>query len=320
LTEIPYLLRQVTPTGDFGFQCSYPIAGEYLNSGYFILVSRFRIALGQVNWNGLSVLSVKQEELGIHMFESVSIALVPLQNFIVLSGTQIDLEGPLAMTQVIQWTGKQSPYLTVHPPTSLLPTFWLSVYRHQISSAFIAPSEYHPQGVLLFTYVDSITGLAVLVRGKIDQFGPYIWILPSPHIRISNIPYFSFFTSNRTVGPHIFVPPNYPNKAVIVYQSEPPTVNSFYWHGGYRLAGIAEADAGPGQAVQVVRVGTSNTPFPLQPGFSYYANNTGEIHSTLSINEVYSPFGWPFRIGVAVSETLLLLDFEIIDRINNAFF
>jgi len=317
-TANPFYLTQITPTSSFTFQCYYPLAGEYLSKGNFILVNRVRIGIAQVNWQARTISTLGQAELGTHMFESVSIAIVPDRNFIVLSGAQIDLEGPLAMTQVIKWN-TAVPYLTVHPPTSLLPTVWVSVYRHQITSTYIAPDNLHPQGVLLFSYVDAITRLAVLVRGKIDQYSTYVWILPSPHVRISNIPYFNLFTNNRTVGPHLYVPPGY-NKAVIVYQSEPPSINSFYWHGGYRLAGIAEHDANSGQALQIVRVGTTNTPYPLQPGFSYYSNNTGEIHSTLSVNQIYSPFGWPFRLGVAISESLLLLDFEVIDRINNAFF
>jgi len=274
--------------------------------------------LAKIDFVAGGVASYAQVDLGTHLFQGLSVVPVSDRNLIVLVGSQNDIEGNIAMTQVVSWSTAQ-PYLTVHNPTSLLPTSMLTVYRNDIRSCYVAPNAHHPFGVLLFTYVDALSGLVMLVRGKIDVYGSYVWVLPSPHVVVSLIPYYNAFTSNRTVGPQLVCPPNN-QKAYLLYQSEPPTMNSFIWHGGYRLAGIAENEGGPGTSIQIVRVGTTTvTPYPLQAGFSYYANNSGIIHSTLSVNEQWSPNGWGYRLGTALSESQLLLDFEVIDRINNAF-
>jgi len=315
----PFLIRQIAPTGGFGVRCFAPFGGGYLTNGLFTLVNRIDVALGKIDFNSQTVTPFSQATLGTHQFQGdLSIAFVPSQNLIILAGTQNDLEGPTAITQVIYWRTNAAPYLTVYNPTSLLPSTQLTLYRNHIRACFLGPSEHQVDGVLLFTYVDALSGLPMIVRGKIEYVRNFVWVLPSPHIIVSSIPYYNAFTSNRTVGPHLICPANSPRAALLV-QNNPPTINSFTWHGGYRLAGIAESAGTEGQSVQVVRVGTGVSPYPLQAGFSYYANNSGLIHSTLSVNQQFAPFGWPYRLGVALSDSQLLLDFEVIDRINNAF-
>jgi len=321
------LITRFTPSGTIGIRCAEPLAGYYLNNGYFVLVNQASILLAKIDFASRSVAPFGTAELGVHRFQG-TISLLPVnlpsttKSLIVIAGSQSDLEGAAVMTQIVEWriTGN-APYLTVHPASSLLPTTRLAAYRDEVRACYVAPDTHHPQGVILFTYVDNRTGIPMLVRGKLEQAGPngqFLWILPSPHILISNIPYYSWPTSNRTIGPQ-FLCPRSAGKAGLLLQAEPPQINSFIWHGGYRLAGVAESSATAGQSVSVTRIGTAVTAYPYQPGFSYFANNTGFLHSTLSLNEHFTPFGLPYRIGAAIAEQQLLLEFEVIDRMNNAF-
>eukprot|EP01113_Clastostelium_recurvatum_P025258 TRINITY_DN303_c0_g1_i3.p1 TRINITY_DN303_c0_g1~~TRINITY_DN303_c0_g1_i3.p1 ORF type:complete len:602 (+),score=160.48 TRINITY_DN303_c0_g1_i3:32-1807(+) len=302
----------------------WPMRSLYLSQGYFVLGTGSGITLAQVNWNqqAPSVSQSQQVQFVNHQYASLEITNVNTNNVLVLSGVQREgNEGPMAMTQIIEYKLAMGNALTVHFPVSLLPSIRAQPLNYHVRSCFIQPDTWHPNGVLLFTYVDSESGMASLVRGKInrvsDSYGEYMWTVPSPRVLISTIPYTSYFNDFDTFGPILLCQPS---KAIIAYQSKPATINSFFWHGGYRIAGIAQADAGQGQNVQVTRLGSAKSfVYPLITGYSYYANNSGAIHPMTSLNDLYTPNGWPNRIGVALGQSELLLDWEVVDRINNVY-
>jgi len=322
LSNSLYYLTQIHPslsTG-WGIQCVPPLAGYYLQQGYFVLVNAFQIAFSQINFAGNGAVSgLRTEPLGEHTYRgTLTVLNIIEQNLLVLAGSHGGpFGGPNAMTQVIKW-GTSAPYLTVHNAVALLPTTQLAVYRDEIRACYVSPDHYHPNGAIIFTYVDNRTGLPMLVRGKLEAVNNYVWILPSPHLLVSTVPYYSFFIHNFTVGPQLICSPGN-SRAGYLLQADPPLLNSFRWFGGYRLAGIAESSASGGGTVSITRIGIASTPYPAQAGFTYFAQNDGQLRSSLSLNEHFTPIGLPYRLGAAISQDQLVLDFEVIDRMNNAF-
>jgi len=234
-----------------------------------------------------------------------------------MSGIQAEgvVSGNIIITQVVEYT---STSIHVHGAIPLLPTVRFSAYHNHIRSCYISPSTYHPYGVLLFTYVDEENLRTSIVRGQINQYQDYYWILNSPRLSVSHIPYVNVRDfSYEPEGP-LLICPN--NKAVIVLQNYFGTMNSFFWHGGYRVAGIALTDGAAGQTVQVTRAGIvdfTGLPFPLQTGFNYYANNSGDLHPTISSTELYARNGWDDRIGQCVNPSEIILDYEVFENINS---
>jgi len=246
------------------------------------------------------------------------------QNLIITVGIQLEgLEQPTAITQVVEISTTAAPYITVHRANALLGGFFPRVHRHHIRGAYVPPDTYHPNGALLFTYVDELTSLAVITRGKIEHFETFYRIISSPGAIISSRryippPQFEFGRGReRSVyGPLIF---QSAGKPVVIYHSSPIAFNEFVWHGGYKFAGISNGEGTTGAVLSVVRAGrvTGISTYSLEQGFGYHVNNTGHLHSGLSITDLFTPFGFPFVIGNAISPSEILIERDVFERINN---
>jgi len=241
-------------------------------------------------------------------------------------GVQLEgLQQPTPFTQVIVWQ-TTAPYLTVHRPTALLGSFIPRVFRHHIRGVFLPQDTFHPAGALLFTYVDEFSAIPYVIRGKIDL--TYFRIITSPAIAVSRTSYFyrppGFAPRPDEPNVREVYPPiifnSFIGLAGIILQSHPEVaVNTFYWHGGYKIAGISTSDGKAGQAISIARTGRAPSPFPLQAGFSYHANNTGDLHSVFTLKDQFTNDGWPARIGTAISPDELVIEFDVFEFINNAY-
>jgi len=311
--------------GQFTFTCQWPLRSEFLGSGLFIIGNQQFVALASVDFVGNNVNPLAQLPWGI-LYESLHFSQIPSKGIVVAVGIQLEgLEQPTPITQIIQWQNKAT-YLTLQRAVSLLSTFTPTIYRNHIRSLYLPPDNWHPNGALLFTYVDSISGLAVTVRGKLDQYENYYWVIGSFAVLVSSNEYLyrpPGFTPPRQglpepLGPLLFGP-TAQGQAAYIYHSIPNAYNTFYWQGGYKLAGIASSAGTGGQKISVTRTGTAPSEYPLHTGFAYYANNTGDLHSSLSVSDQFTPNGWGFRIGSAISASEVIIDFEIFDFINNVY-
>jgi len=310
--------------GGFTFQCAWPLHAAPLGNGYFVIGNQEWIALAQLNWQTRTISPFAQVQWGAILYQELHFSVLASQNLLVLVGVQLQgVQQATAVTQVIQWQ-TTTPYLIVHHPVTLLNSRSPVIYRNHIRSAYLAPNTWHPNGALLFTYVDSFSNLAVIVRGKIENYESYYWVLASVPAVVSTQPYYNppwIPTPGPNQNPYgpLIHGPTPDGKVLFVYQSNPTAFNSFWWAGGFKLAGIATADGNVGNSVGVTRFGVASGPaaYPLQSGFPYFVNSTGHLHSTLSVTSQFTSNPIPIRLGTAVSSSQLILEFEVIDFINN---
>eukprot|EP01113_Clastostelium_recurvatum_P022250 TRINITY_DN264_c0_g1_i4.p1 TRINITY_DN264_c0_g1~~TRINITY_DN264_c0_g1_i4.p1 ORF type:complete len:605 (+),score=125.90 TRINITY_DN264_c0_g1_i4:54-1868(+) len=329
VSAMPVGFKQVTlNTNGFGFTCSFPLASTYLSGGYFMMANQQTVGLAQATWdtNDLPSISPFGQIDFSHMYESIHLTPVG-QGFVVISGIQQEgLEGPVIMTQVVEYRS-QLPFLKVNWPMALIPSIPVQAYRHHIRATWVPPMKNQPDGVLVFTYVDAWTNLTTIIRGSLDNWSApngdtFYYIMGGARVLVSTVPYTNtgFFNHNpRPDGPLIWTASE---KICYIYQgTSPSTINSFIWQGGFRIAGVAQANAQSGQSVNVTRFGSVPPPgnFPLLTGFSYYPANDGSIRSSLSVNDVFTSNGYPYRLGVAISDTAIHLDDRVVNRINDGY-
>eukprot|EP01113_Clastostelium_recurvatum_P001743 TRINITY_DN1071_c0_g1_i1.p1 TRINITY_DN1071_c0_g1~~TRINITY_DN1071_c0_g1_i1.p1 ORF type:complete len:579 (-),score=123.92 TRINITY_DN1071_c0_g1_i1:882-2618(-) len=282
----PNFLSAIVPTTSLEFFCAPPVRIRYLQNGYFVFANAWKITLGRVDWVG-SVANVSESHYGYHAYETLDVTYIsdPNQNLIVLAGIQLEgTGGNMIISQVVEW---KALTLNVHHAIALVPNLRFNVYHNHIRSCYIQPNAWHPRGVLLYSYVDDY-GIPSLLRAKINQYqNQYYWVLSSPRISASHVPYVSRNRDPSTHPSRWWQEPESPllecppgsTRSVLVLQSMYTSMNQFFWTGGYRLAGIAQTDANSGANVQVTRAGAVNLPnmyngVGLQTGFTYLSKPT----------------------------------------------
>lgn len=261
------------------------------------------------NTNTLSISALKTLSYTDILFDTLT-ATSLFNGYIALAGVQIErLETPLAISLVLQWT-TQSPYLNEFFPSNLLETQEHQLVGNVLSVCYTPPSPNAggaTQGDLFFAYVESRSDRGKLVRAKIASTSPgNVQLLPSPAIDISTFTYTQY---------GIAIPPllSCPSAlgVLVAYQNLGTFFNHFVWEGGYRYAGIAQESFDPStskKAVSVMRQGISVPHGSLQPGYSYYVTNSGHLRPHTSLTEMFTASSNLARIGVAISDSQLLID------------
>lgn len=248
---------------------------------------------------------------------------------------------------VLEWS-TQTPYITAFSPSNLLATEDQNLLEFRLHSCYVPSSTnvrlplkttwpniiQEPKGELFFTYTDTVTNRARIVRAKVANIGQQVQLLPSPPLDISTFDYHKY---GHSVPPLVACPGQSvnggPGAVLVAYQYLGTFLNSFVWEGGYRYAGIAQENftantkGTPPPPFQlafnitadllVVREGISAGHSNLQVGFSYYMHNSGRLYPYTSLVELFTPNSFVHRVGVAISETQLLLDPYVFEVLTN---
>jgi hypothetical protein len=311
----------VAKTFGYGIQITNDVSTTYLGNAsgveYFLQATGDKAVLGSFSFaSGVLALSLLRTLAYTNVFYDTVSASSLLNGYIAIAGVQTEqLDVALTISIVLQWS-TQSPYLTSFTPSNLLETQEHQLVNNQLSSCYVPPTSNEPAGELFFSYVDSLSDRAKLIRAKIASTSNNdVQLLPSPPIDISTFTYTQFGTS---IAPLVACPSS--SGVLVAYQYLGTYFNTFVWEGGYRFAGIAEESYDPQSSkssMLVLRQGISESHRELQAGFSYYLTNSGHLRPHTSIYELFSPTGFSARIGVAISNTHLLLEpyvFESITR------
>lgn len=296
----------------FSVQAIATLATAYLDGthgGWFIQGNANSLKLGWIDYQNKRVDSLANAALNGYYFDTLTITKA-FDSYVVVTGVQFEyVDTPLTLSLIVQWN-QAAPYLTVYSPTNLLGTQNHQLLRDQLSVCYVPPFDEEPLGGLFYTYVDAQSLRAKLMRARTAVINGQPQLLPSPSVDISTIQYGKH---GSWLAPLLSCP-TVSNRAVVVVQDFYSIFNTFSWKGGFRYAGLAQADAGQGKDVNVVRQGISSGHTGLIPGFHYYMYNNGTLAPYTSIAEVFTPNGFPWRVGTALTDTLLYLEDDIFDR------
>jgi hypothetical protein len=300
--------KPITTTG-YGFPVFDVIATTYLQNGYIMQSTASRLVLGKIDFNANTISPVATADFFV-VFHSL--VLTPLETgFVIFSGAQVlFVDTPRAVSMIVQWR-TTTPFLTVNFPTNLLGTQQHELMFDQVSVCYLPASPQEPYGGIFYSYVDARSRMAKVFRARPVPFGNTLHLLPSPSLDISTYQYGKY---NSWLSPHLVCPVGVSTQHVlVVVQDFRAYFNTFTWAGGYRYAGVAQVANVAGKDVDVVRQGISSGHVDLVPGFQYFAYNNGTLAPFTSISETFTPNGFPFAIGTALTDKLLHLEGEIFD-------
>lgn len=308
----PGRLRLLTgvPHWTFGLQVVEILATRYLGDGYIIQSNANSAALGKIDFNGNTISMIATASFFVH-FRSLTITQLE-GDLVLFVGSQVEfVDTPLTISMLLQWSNVTNT-LRAHWPTNLLANHDHLLVGDQVSVCYHPPTSFEPFGGIFFTYVDALTRRAKIARARPVWTDDNVHVLPSPSLDISSHQYGRF---NSWLAPQVHCPVG-GNRGLllIVVQDLLSNFNSFVWSGGYRYAGLAQEHGAAGATLDVIRAGISTGYERLIPGFTYYAWNNGTIAPFTSIAELFTPNGYPFPIGTALSENKLHLEPEAFER------
>jgi len=302
------------PAWTYGIQIEGPLSTAHLRvagNDYIIQGTANRIAYGHVDFQHNTIAAVAHQDTFVYFY---NLHITPLGGDLVLfSGAQVEfVDEPLVVSMLVQYNATA---LHVHGPTNLLATQGHRLVGDQLSVCHAPPNDQEPYGGLFFSYIDQYSKRAKILRARPVFYGFDAHILPSPSLDISSHAYGRY---GSWLAPHLSCPIATSDRHVlIVVQDFLSTFNLFFWAGGYRYAGIAQGDAHAGQTTEVIRSGISASHNGLMPGYHYYLYNDGRLMPGTSIAELFTPNGFPWIIGTAISNNHLHLENEIFDTIFN---
>jgi len=304
-SNAPTRLRQLSaPGGVFNTIAVGLITSRYLGNGYFVQANAFSARIGQVDFSGNQLNSLQQIEFQ-HHFYSLSITAIN-SGLLLFTGVQtLFVDRPLTLAIIVQWQ-TQSPYLKAYRAENLLSTQEQIPFRFQMSVCYIPSYNQEPYGGIFLSYTDSDTSKPKIIRARVAEVHEHLSLLPSVALDISTTRYTSFLQP-------LLLCPTAAHHGIVVVQDRTAVFNTFKWAGGFRFAGIPQANRTSNQAVDVTRQGISNNHSGLISGFHYYVFNNGTIAPYTSTSELFTNTGFPYSIGTAISPTQLYLEQDIFD-------
>jgi hypothetical protein len=316
----PSKLRQLpTKGGNFGISVVDTLVAHYLGNGYILYSNANQAAMGKITFDNANptIVSVGTADYYVH-FNSLQIHGVGTPQAsgggqLIFVGSQVAfVDTPLTVSMFVQWS-PTTPFLTVHQPTNLLGNQEHEPYFGQVSVCYQQPTPYEPYGGIFYSYVDALSQRAKLVRARPTYTDFNLHLLPSPALDISAHKYGRFRSwLTPTIRCNIATSPGH---VLIAVQDFLPVFNTFTWHGGYRYAGLAQSSASASATISVVRSGISAGYEKLTPGFTYYVWNNGTIAPFTSIFELFTPNGYPFPIGTAITPDQIHIEPEAFDHL-----
>jgi len=307
----PSKLAPIELSGDFSLLVYRTIATAYWGSGKIIQSNGNTYVFGQIDYANRRISQLASMPLE-HEFDKLVITPI-YYGLVVFSGIQTSfVDVPLTLAFVVNVTNSLPFLYHLGRPSYIFNTDNYVPLRNHLSVVYIAPSPQEPFGGLFYSFVDSRSRMGKIVKSRPVHVGytstnNNIQIVSSPPISISDYQY------GRMLFP-LLAGPTYNNLTLIVIQDQVSVANTFFWYGGYQFAGIAQHSANSLGSLNVVREGVSSSHSGLIPGHLYYAGNRGELFPWMSINEQFTPNAIDYPIGVAISDTELLINpraFEI---------
>jgi len=291
---------------------SIPVRGvirsAYLGNNTFIQSCANHIQIGMISWTNPRITLLGYADIPAY-FRTLHITPM-FGNRIAFTGVQVDfVDEPITLSMVVEYSSK-NPYLTTYYPTNLLATHNDQLVNYQLQVCYHNPYNAEPFGGLFFTYVDAFTLMAKIVRAKVTRTSySQVQLLPSPALDISSAKYGTYGSWEAP----IITCPTANEEILIAYQDRQTMFDMFTWSGGFRFAGVAETDGKEGDDVSVVRTGVASGFSDLQTGFQYYVYNDGFLAPHTSYLELFTPNGHRRHIGVAISPSELLLEYDAFD-------
>lgn len=291
--------------GDFSLLVYRTIATAYWGSGKIIQSNGNTYVFGQIDYANRRINQLASMPLE-HEFDKLIITPI-YYGLVVFSGIQTSfVDVPLTLAFVVNVTNSLPFLYNLGRPSYIFNTNNYVPLRNHMSVLYIPPSPQEPFGGLFYSFVDTRSRMAKLVKSRPVHVGytstdDNVRIVSSPPISISDYQY------GRMLFP-LLAGPTLNNLTLIVIQDQVSVANVFYWYGGYQYAGIAQRNAGSLGGVTIVREGVSSSHSGLIPGHLYYAGNRGELMPYMSVNEQFTPNAVDYPIGVALSDTELLIN------------